>query len=104
MGGAHGCVSKATVLHNGSSIDCHEVSNFGLDYFCGDNHTNTAAVTHMAAAEIAEGNTCGLVGTFLTTCMASDNVFCEAYSIQATVAAKAYLGCDAASLETTGRK
>ena len=43
--GAHGCVSKTKLLHNGSSIDCHEVSNFGLDYFCGDNHTNSAAMT-----------------------------------------------------------
>merc|ERR1719231_1861701 len=93
--GAHGCVSKATVLHNGSSVDCHEVANFGLDYFCGDNHTNTAATTHMANAQINSGNTCGLVETFLTTCMATtDSVFCEAYSIQAKVAAKSYLSCD----------
>merc|ERR1719217_1415044 len=45
--GAHGCVSKTKLLHNGTSIDCHEVSNFALDYFCGDNHTNSAALAHM---------------------------------------------------------
>merc|ERR1719502_171781 len=104
--GAHGCVQKTTLLHNGSSIDCHEVSNFALDYFCGDNHTNTAAMMHLANAQLNAGNECDLVETFLSTCMSSEGIFCEAYSIQASVAAKNYLSCDSEATESAnkGRK
>merc|ERR1719408_712765 len=103
--GAHGCVSKSKLIHNGTSIDCHEVSNFALDYFCGDNHTNAAATTHMVSAQLSSGNECGLIETFLTTCMSSEGIFCEAYSIQATVAAKQYLSCDSDSEDANkGRK
>ena len=101
--GAHGCISKTKLLHNGTSIDCHEVSNFALDYFCGDNHTNTAALAHMVNTQYDAGNTCGLVETFLTTCMTSSDIFCKVYSIQAEEASKTYMGCDSDST-TTSRK
>merc|ERR1719408_458768 len=103
--GAHGCVSKKTLLHNGSMIDCHEVSNFGLDYFCGDNHTNSEAMTRLASSQIEAGNKCDLVETFLTTCLSTEGIFCEAYSIQASVAAKSYLSCDSSVEDaSSGRK
>merc|ERR1712216_157647 len=60
----------------------------------GDNHTNTAALAHMVNTQYDAGNTCGLVETFLTTCMTSSDIFCKVYSIQAEEASKTYMGCD----------
>ena len=61
---------------------------------------------HLANAQLNAGNECDLVETFLSTCMSSEGVFCEAYSIQASVAAKNYLSCDSEATESAnkGRK
>ena len=99
--GAHACVTKTTTIGD-SDLSCHELSNYGLDRYCkSENKTVTARAENYARKRIEAGEECDMIEMFLSTCFSTEGIFCEAYSIEASVAATSSMGCSSSDADST---